>query len=182
MHNSKRAKITGSFSPTREVRNNRTLGLENTSLSSNLTIKTGQGSSMPKKDIMEYIVGEVVDQAKERSTKSTKAGEPALSPKALVTPAKGASANPRKPNSALPKLPETLTARIPADRALITSIPGIIKAYINELRAAIPDGKGPDGDLLSMIIVNKYGYFLEHVEKLDEELISLYYEAEDRNP
>lgn len=131
---------------------------------------------------MEYTVGEVVDQAKEQFTKSTKVGEPVLSPKAPVTPAKGTSAIPPKSNSTLPKLPETLTARIPADRALITSIPGIIKAYINELRAAIPDGKAPDGDLLSMIIVNKYGYFLEHVEKLDKDLVSLYYEAEDRNP
>jgi hypothetical protein len=33
-----------------------------------------------------------------------------------------------------------------------------------------------------MIIVNKFGYFLEHVEKLEKDLISLYYEAEDRNP
>jgi hypothetical protein len=151
-------------------------------LSSNLSTKTDQESSMPKKDIMEYTIGEVVDQAKEQSTKSTKADGPVLSPKAPVTPTKGTSAIPRKPNSTLPKLPESLTARIPADRALITSIPGIIKAYINELRAAIPDGKGPDGDLLSMIIVNKYGYFLEHVEKLDKDLISLYYEALERNP
>jgi hypothetical protein len=137
---------------------------------------------MPNKDTMENPISEVVDQAKERSPKSTKADEPVLTPKALVTPAKGTSAIPRKPNSTLPKLPETLTARIPADRALILSIPGIITAYINELRAAIPDGKAPDGDLLSMIIVNKYGYFLEHVEKLDKELISLYYEAVDRAP
>jgi hypothetical protein len=137
---------------------------------------------MPKKDTMEYAAGEVVDRATERSTKSPKADGPGLSPKILASPAKDTSAIPGKPNSTLPKLPETLTARIPADRALITSIPGIIKAYINELRAAIPDGKGPDGDLLSMIIVNKYGYFLEHVEKLDKDLISLYYEALERNP
>jgi len=150
--------------------------------SPNFSAKTDQESSMPKKDIMDYNVSEVVDQAKERSAKSTTAGDPQLTPKALVTPAKGTSAIPRKPNSMLPELPETLTARIPADRALITSVPGIIKAYINELRAAIPDGKGPDGDLLSMIIVNKYGYFLEHVEQLDKDLISLYYEALDRNP
>jgi hypothetical protein len=137
---------------------------------------------VPKKDIMETSVSEVVDQAKERSTKSTTVDDPQLTPKALVAPGKSTSDIPRKPNSTLPKLPETLTARIPADRALITSIPGVIKAYISELRAAIPDGKGPDGDLLSMIIVNKYGYFLDTVEQLEKDLISLYYEAVDRNP
>jgi hypothetical protein len=156
------------------------MSLEHPTLSTKHSARTDQESSTTK-DNMEYNGGEVVDQAEERSTKSTNVDDPLLTPKAHVAPAKGTSAIPCKPNSTLPKLPETLTARIPADRALITSIPGIIKAYINELRAAIPDGQGPNGDLLSMIIVNKFGYFLEHVEKLEKDLISLYYEAEDRN-
>jgi hypothetical protein len=132
--------------------------------SSDLSTKTSQESSISKKDIMDYNVNEVFDKAEERATN-------------FATP----SVTPSKLNTTLPKLPETLTARIPADRALILSIPGVIKAYVKELQTAIPDGVAPDGDLLSMIIVNKYGYFLEHVDKLDKDLNSLYYEAVDRD-
>lgn len=135
---------------------------------------------------MDYNVSKVFDKSEERSANSTKEDDPQLTPKAVVNPARGnifanSSTTPRKLNTTLPKLPESLTARIPADRALILSIPGIIKAYVKELQAAIPDGIGPDGDLLSMIIVNKYGYFLEHVDKLDKDLNSVYYEAVDKS-
>lgn len=134
---------------------------------------------------MDYI-NKVSNKAEEPSTNAAKEGDTQLTPKASATPARGitftiSSAIPSKPNTTFPKLPETLNARIPGDRALILSIPAILKAYINELRASIPDGKGPDGDLLSMIIVNKYGYFLEHVDKLGSDLKSLYYEAIDKD-
>jgi hypothetical protein len=154
--------------------------------SSDFSTKTSQESSISKKHIMDYNVNEVFDKAEERSTNFAKQDDPQLTPKAVVNPTKGnvfttSSVTPSKPNTTLPKLPETLTARIPADRALILSIPGVIKAYVKELQTAIPDGVAPDGDLLSMIIVNKYGYFLEHVDKLDKDLNSLYYEAVDRD-
>jgi hypothetical protein len=135
---------------------------------------------------MDSNVNDVFDKTEKRSDNSTKEDDPQLTPKAIVTPSRvnifaSTSTAPGKPNTTLPKIPDSLTAELPAHRALICSIPPIFKAYVKELQAAIPAGVGPDGDLLSMIIVNKYGYVLKHIDELEEDLHSLYYEAIDRN-
>lgn len=145
---------------------------------------------------MDYSVSGGSDKAEKRASNATQEKEAQLTPKAKTststTPSRASmSTTPTQTTTTsgttssttltLPQLPEILTARVPGDRAIIEAIPGIIKAYIQTLQAALPDGVAPDGDLLSMIIVNKYGYFLEHVEALDRDLKSLYYQAVERN-
>jgi hypothetical protein len=80
-----------------------------------------------------------------------------------------------KPVHVLPEVTETLVARNVVDKGLILAVPGAMIAYLNDLRASIPDGtQGPDGDLLSMVICNKFGELANACKKCGDELADLY--------
>lgn len=124
---------------------------------------------MSKRGRKDYATGEVSDE-EESSKKSTPAWIGKVYP-----PAKEAVKVPGKPAvNVLPEVNETLAARNPADKDLILAVPQAIVNYLNDLRFNIPDGKAPDGDILSMVICNKLGALVEAAQKCEHELIDLY--------
>lgn len=105
--------------------------------------------------------------------KATVTSSPSPTPEPVTAP-EDSPVSPGKAINILPELTEILNTRKPAHKALLVAVPGAITSYVEELRALIANGKSPDGDLLSMIIVNKYQELSNASQKLQAELVDLY--------